>query len=1541
MWHDLSAKGWAANRAMTCPMLTIPPLWSDLVKSYDTYGSTGCCMGYRTNLLVEPQPHASTIDSRVFEDKVEIPIGMTYDSILRSQMNFDEPKTLDTFRFLWDIRLNRPTSKFWVIGACDEFSMPHADFKVDTDSLILTLGPRADDQLRVLELFSGGYGGWHYALETIKWHTGTNYRVVAIDNDLEACRTYALNHESKIFNGSEKLPENFLDHFDDSCVIHADISSKAWLRPIARWHPDLICISAPCPPWSTAGFHKGLMCHEGLLFPEAIMICKWIQPQMILVEQVSGFSYHQHKHWIMKTFNAAGYRMLWAKTIDIKGVCPTSRARWIALFVHAATKLDQSIFVQQWQMQDHHNPDSFDAVFPHDLAHDSRLVPDLNARRILSDKAFLPPAKRAKINGNALAERVLPTNQATPTFMASYWSQHCIDEKHLKNTGCLTHLVKTPNGDGRYWHPGEVFMLHLGIKQFYIDANWTRAFRYLGNQIAIPHAILAITNALRILGTIPPEVHVDHVLQSAVDHRVTADNMILIPGNNGMFIANKDSTPKGSMPNSEAAVAQLHALGPRFLPSGMYWDFDGIQPIENLLSQSHLEKDNSKMPLTDPTPFEQITPVTQAEAPGDISPTITFVAKQLAILHLVDHDEHFWVDSNVNPQQLCQLWDGRVQLMIDETMGIFHLHPSPNPQKCDSDNHIAVVQEGNRFHICNVNGSESVRQQISPFFDNDVPTYDQFGKVENSRYQCCTPFFDQTPLEYGTTDIDAVFIFAAFQQVRISQKVDMLNHSLTYQIEGPSQATKAVLKVFAEACGQDALNRFRRTVSINEKSITFSANKKQEALPIAPFRIALVVAITRAIVKHLDSETKIPLQIKWLGRTLIDDECSAETTLAVLEAVVVNGLRALAETERVTLLSVGQRFDKDTVISKLKPTSESQKVRLHAIRPFSGGGPGSKQTQKVQIKNSLAGSLLEQGIDLQWISSNVDKVVEKVGIQKLAPIAALRPGEQRDKQITQIFADCNCPVPPKPEKPVGSNAFQQKAKRRAVQPPLPTDLAIDCDFILKEDGTPTQQITEFRGQRTGIFLSTAEQALPWIRESQVLSADELGMIVIGDMSIPCQLPQQQIMIPCKDGSNRDILLAATLIQFGTKQLVIKSLDKNAVKNPQCQVTALTLWKSEWSSEEWSAICSNTMQFIRDAFAFDGIQDAIVTTWGRSLRKGRQPVNLSEATSIQVHASIRADVFHAFLGKSGFNKIWAAPKKEDGRLAEDFRVIWFEGDIQRATSLAATLSGATGLIQGKNSYGLRFTLTSFSAAWKHIHPSQDEPEHIVSKYIFKIEPLPFGCSPEQIREWSQHLKWKCRPLKAIGARAWIVAADAEPPATTVAFNGQMMLIRLLPQKGNTASAPIVAGPRAPKAFQEPAQSSTMLLSDPWAQYKGLKQAPIPPLTQTRNVAGPSETRMQQQDDKIDAIEKQIQQLTQKQDQQTQHMSNLTTEIQKSEHRIADQVRQSIGEVRNELATSVKDAMMQQSKQFEDNMKDLRLLFQQSNPKRKNDQVDMET
>ena len=79
----------------------------------------------------------------------------------------------------------------------------------------------------------------------------------------------------------------------------------------------------------------------------------------------------------------------------------------------------------------------------------------------------------------------------------------------------------------------------------------------------------------------------------------------------------------------------------------------------------------------------------------------------------------------------------------------------------------------------------------------------------------------------------------------------------------------------------------------------------------------------------------------------------------------------------------------------------------------------------------------------------------------------------------------------------------------------------------------------------------------------------------------------------------------------------------------------------------------------------GVANAIVASWGRSTRRGRQIATIQEASSIQIHASIRAGLFHMFLAKSGFNRIWTTPKNGQGRLCDDYWVVWFDGDLRRA------------------------------------------------------------------------------------------------------------------------------------------------------------------------------------------------------------------------------------------------------------------------------------
>lgn len=1524
------------------PMST-PHLWYDLMNGYEVFGAKGCSFGNKCNILVQPNDISTSVDHRIFDDLLVVPFGLSLEATRRGALNLDEEGPLGTYKFLWDISQNRPSSRFWILEADLDDSMLISDFRVGRDATILPLGDFATDQFRCLELFAGGYGGWHFATTLIEKFWDKQIRVTAIDNDLEACRNYAITHDVKLISGTRMLSTDLLHKFHGDCIIHCDISSKFWLPLVTNWRPHCVCISAPCPQWSLSGMAKGLDSFEGLLFAESIALCKFIQPKVVIIEQVAGFAQHSHKMWILKTIANAGFRVVWSKTIDINSICPTHRPRWIAILMHQSAFESEvsSKMIKLWQQSDFPSPLRFGSVFAEDMATDSRLFPDDAARRILESREFLPPNKRCRVS-NPFENRVQSKDVQTQTFMASYTSQHCLSDDHLRQKGCFTQLIQSDFDIGRYWHPGEVFMLHLGISHFYIDGNWKNAYKFLGNQISVVHAIFGLVNAINLVWKPSPQISIE-VMTYAISQRVTAENMILSIGDNGMFVVRQDIKHKGTDRSVASALAQLHSYGATQLPHDMVWDFFGLRPLSEI----------GKFEIVEiPNPIEAITQSENlaADVEQEIPPTCPFVPFLLAILHCETHQEKFWIASDVNPGGLCQLWDGKYEVSTD-AMGVFHLNPikrdteKNSPFFVDSDETmqpIAIVMCSDRMHIVNISKIDDTALQC--FQQLGVTSvFNQFGKINEASKIFQYPFFTSIAIEHGNPTFELPFVFAALQQVEILLRTDSKKNVLSYAIEGSQPAIATVFSLFEYLFVDDSIKSFGRKIIFIENRIEFQPSKEAEALPFAQLRIAIVVALTRILVSQLQQPSGCHLIVKWIGQILIDMHCDPNTTGNILQECLAIAFRFFESNVSTNLICNGNRCDPTQKISQHRISESRQAILMHLIRGFHGGGPGSKQQQRVQIKNSLAGSLLEQGHDLKWISSAVDKVCDSVGIQKLAPIASMAPGPNREQKIRQVFADSGCEIPPKPEKAVlAPQTLQMKAKKKVPPLPSPSDLIVDCEFLTNADGSKTQQLSEFKGQSSGVYLTTSEAATPWLREGQILSADELGMLVIGELQVQCKLPHKKIHVPCKDGSSRDILLAATLVQFGTKHIAIKDLDQHIAQGTECKVVAFTLWKSEWNEEDWHNACSNTIRFIKDIFAKDNLAEAIVASWGRSTRNGKQVSTIHEATSIQVHSSIQSEKFHQVLAKSGFNRVWSTPKNEHGRLSDEYRVIWFEGDIHRAVSLAASLNGATGLIQGKKSFGLRFTSSAFSTAWKHIHPGQSEPEFVTSSFVYKIEPLPFGCSPEQLKNWGDHIKWQFKAIKATGPRSWIVFSATEPPATNLVFNGQPLLVRLLPPKINDKTTAIVAGPRTVKP-QANQQQNAILDKDPWAAWKGPRLA-APPISVSHPsapVAAPSEQRLQQQDDKILGLEKQISQMSKHFEKQGAQISQVQDELQKTEIKLAKQVKQTIDDVKNELTSSLKDAMTLQNQQFNDNMKDLRLLLQQSQQKRKAAPDNMET
>ena len=87
-------------------------------------------------------------------------------------------------------------------------------------------------------------------------------------------------------------------------------------------------------------------------------------------------------------------------------------------------------------------------------------------------------------------------------------------------------------------------------------------------------------------------------------------------------------------------------------------------------------------------------------------------------------------------------------------------------------------------------------------------------------------------------------------------------------------------------------------------------------------------------------------------------------------------------------------------------------------------------------------------------------------------------------------------------------------------------------------------------------------------------------------------------------------------------------------------------------------------------------------------------------------------------------LWAAPKTQQGRLSNDFKVIWCEGDLPKL----ATLSAKTSNCLDGETLGLRFNAKDYATAFQAIFPGQEVPLTATGDKVFRVDGLPFWSHP---------------------------------------------------------------------------------------------------------------------------------------------------------------------------------------------------------------------
>eukprot|EP00438_Fugacium_kawagutii_P002307 Skav226066 [mRNA] locus=scaffold211:569345:573190:- [translate_table: standard] len=1270
-----------------------------------------------------------------------------------------------------------------------------------------------------------------------------------------------------------------------------------------------------------------------MLFPETLLQCRLLKPEIILIENVVGFSQHDHYQYVLRTMQHIGYKVFWSGTVELAHMCPVKRPRWLAILIRVGSDQIEEVPMQLLATLHMSNPIMFKSVITQPSIDFTRLQISPEVRKILSDPRFSPhvhAGKRRKVSPEDVwLERCHSGWETLPCFLASYGSQHKMIATN-KDRQVLTHLAAVGGSNPRYWHPIEILMHHMAVGDTMLPADFHESWRALGNQIAVPHAALLIHNTLRLLKNIQWDHDWSDILTGLRTHRISTDTGIIETSDLGFWVTVPSVPKKQSDQSALGNLAEILEHGASFMPDGMWWDLEGFHSLSSCLPTAT---------------WSQIT-LTQKEDEDAVHMDSLHIFVPVKI-QFAQGTLSAWALSTINPADIITLWDSRLAPVSagsheDCEAAAISLAPIDTKSNLHSEQKVIPCWRDGKLVLMTISPQMKVKQALEDAFQCEI--FDAFGPLyahtAASRCFGCQDF----PTRHMTAEDDPTLILTAFQAAVVTFDYEVLHDSWNIHVKASSDATDTLIKLYTNCMHPEDVAKLGRTLDVERtaEGATLSFRPVDNRVPVPPaaWAMHIAVSVTRAVFAMIPLTTPCPIKLKWEGRPLWEGCLDWDLSAQVIESLLQVCLAPVMHFTCFRLVSRGRQLF--TKLGDLIATNDPNPIAIHAIpEVWGGGGPtGAKCQHRQQTKNSVAASLLEQGYELGWIQKHVDTMIDTLGIAAVVPAVGQPPGTIRHARIAQLFSDASIPLP-KPTKGVYTpQTLRTKQRRKTLANPDPMDYRINVQYLQNEDGSSTQQIGDLRGHSTGVFLADRHSAMPFLNEGAKLSPDELGMIVMGHIEDTPNMRGEKVVIPCIDKNEQQVLVHGTLFQMGEKSIRIKAWQATKVTSSSSKVCSITLWANEWTPQEWQHATSKTNIFIKEVLMQEQMDHAIEGCWGRSLRKGKQVASVHDATSLQIHASVSSSVFAQFLAASGFNKLWAAPK-EDGQLSSEYRVLWMphlKQDLGRLNAVAAQISNMSGLVKGRNSLGIRVLKTNFAEAWKKVFPDDEPPIDVPSSLAFKLEPLPHGTNPSQLREWAAAVGWTLRPVRPLGPKTWLVTCGEKPPNEILAWNGQPILPIPLPSRfQQERQSAIVAGPRARKENGPKDTTLPPLAGDPWASFvpsnsaRSASSTATPATQAVRAIQGPAEQKFQAQDARLSTLEEKMEKMMQSQGEQQQHIQRLENTTAGIEHRLSSQLNQAVDNVKNELSQSFSTAIKQQSQAFDSSIRELKNLLLQSKRK----------
>ena len=763
---------------------------------------------------------------------------------------------------------------------------------------------------------------------------------------------------------------------------------------------------------------------------------------------------------------------------------------------------------------------------------------------------------------------------------------------------------------------------------------------------------------------------------------------------------------------------------------------------------------------------------------------------------------------------------------------------------------------------------------------------------------------------------------------------------------------------------------FRTSAVPVDVCIMIHPHPTRNAAPLEFVRSFIQAAVTTVCLPESSmSATAIHLRIKLWGCLLFD--CMIPQHISTQEIVAAWNIASRFSTfpTDIRLVSRGKRVHSDVIMNHLARVDDLgiPYIRLHLIIPLRGGGPPTKE-QNGLLRDTIALLYLSNGYDFKSAADVSHAFCKMANPQALQKAMRSYPDDKRFKALEELAGTLAIKLPEKPNKQT-SNDIQVRSKLKSSGKTSPASLDLSCltikpGYFLNNDASEVIQRQGITPATAGIALLSWEEAKEWITNSESISQDELGVLIIGECHGNGVAKCQRLQVPMYDQDQNPMIVSGCLHNLGCKEIRVSKLHNADVVVGASSIVGFTIFKDEVDNGTWSAVLKHPVRTTFEMLL--GPNHAVkfpTPPWGRTWYDGKKKCKPEESVSLQFHIRVADSDVANCLRASGASGVYSVVKTSDKKVSQDYQIIWVEGSHVEIALMLHKYSQHQGIVRstrtdGKINKGIRVFTRDFDQAFIALKPNCDKPEVVPANHMFRISPVPCGATSEHLRQWFKEHKLKAKPVRSLGDRVWLCAASEKFADEFLTWGNDIALVKWLNKKSTSQQSTVLASIKSfPTRQIPPPQEGTDSIwnDDPWSQWKGTSSASAsliqrpksvnPSFAATRTVEAPIEdrfrsieTKMQNQqdisDDRIQKLHDQMQTIQDRMGKQEETHSKHEAAVQQEFTTLREETAKSFQSMTESFQQSLQQSLATQNQSLSTQFAELRSLLQnRGNPAKK--------